>query len=166
MSKFVSRVNIANQQRCSRQLLSRIHCSHLMARLSAKKGKNGPRLPSKLDTRNEKVVNAKRQDYKGKGKARMNSDVYDYEPEKMRRGNVKMMLDDDEMQGAGLGSGEDEESSGEGPSRGEPRLIDDEGELGSEDDEEIDSDDAFGESDEDRFAGYSFSHKVCMLFRL
>ena len=35
--------------------------------------------------------------------------------------------------------------------------------IAEEDDEEIDSDEAFEESDEERFAGFSFSQKVCLV---
>ena len=47
-----------------------------------------------------------------------------------------------------------------------PRLVgenDDDSGIGEDEDEEIDSDAAFEESDEDRFAGFSFSHKVCAI---
>ena len=57
----------------------------------------------------------------------------------------------------------DEDSDNGGPSRRVPRLVgigEDEDNLASDDDDEIDSDDAFGESDEERFAGYSFRRKV------
>ena len=47
-----------------------------------------------------------------------------------------------------------------------PRLVgenDDDMGIAEEDDEEIDSDEAFEESDEERFAGFSFSQKVCLV---
>lgn len=78
-------------------------------------------------------------------------DVYEYAPgtdhrqRGKQRGNVEMDLDrDEEMLGGGSGS-DDEDT--------QPRLVGEEG-IGSDEDEEIDSDDAFEESDEDRFAGF------------
>ena len=81
----------------------------------------------------------------------------------MRRSKVALRLTKGEL--AELGRGGASDSDG-GDSRGgqpQPRLIgqnsDDEG-MSSEDDEDIDSDAAFGESDEETFAGYGFSRKV------
>lgn len=86
------------------------------------------------------------------------AEVYEYAPEKTRRSNVALDLDREEEEGAGFGGGDE--------SRDEmrARLIgehEDGERIDSADDEEIDSDAAFEEEDEDRFAGF-FSQKVCM----
>ena len=67
------------------------------------------------------------------------------------------------MRGAESGSEDEEGVSGHRRSV-RPRLVgedDDDIGIAEDDDEEIDSDDAFEESDEERFAGFSFSQKVC-----
>ncbi len=81
----------------------------------------------------------------------------------MRRSKVKLDLDKDEaMDGGGLFA-EDEEFKFEG-TREELRAkligeYEDGEQIGSDDDEEIDSDAAFEESDEERFAGFFSSKK-------
>lgn len=85
------------------------------------------------------------------------AEVYEYAAEKTRRSNVGLDLDREEAEGAGFGGGDE--------SRDEmrARLIgehEDGERIDSADDEELDSDAAFEESDEDRFAGF-FSKKVC-----
>ena len=88
-------------------------------------------------------------------------DVYEFHPEKVRRSKVALRLTKGEL--AELGRN-DPSDSGDDNDQSKPRLIglnsDDEG-LDSEDDEDIDSDAAFGESDEETFAGYQFTRKVC-----
>ena len=112
---------------------------------------------------------AKRQSLKSKTLGSQLSDVYEYQQERVRRAKVKPLLEKDEIAGAGGGAGgsedEDEEGTGGVGRRREvrPRLVgenDDDGGIGEDEDEEIDSDAAFEESDEERFAGFSFSHKV------
>ena len=113
---------------------------------------------------------AKRQSLKSKalsGKTERINDVYEFEQEKVRRSKVKLQFEREELEGVGKGglSGSEDEENGDrrgGPSR--PRLVggsDDEGGgIGEDEDEEIDSDGAFDESDEDRFAGFSFGKPV------
>jgi U3 small nucleolar RNA-associated protein 14 len=92
------------------------------------------------------------------------ADVYEHIPEKTKRSNIRPDLDREEA----WEFGENLEEASEGQ-RQELRArligenVDDE-ELASGDDEEIDSDGAFEESDEERFAGF-FSSKVCRLIR-
>lgn len=84
------------------------------------------------------------------------SDVYEYKQEKVRRSKVTLELERDEAMEFG---GEDEDDEDEPRAR----LIgaDVDGEMiDSGDDEEIDSDAAFEESDKDRFAGFNFTTKV------
>lgn len=108
---------------------------------------------------------AKRQSLKAKILGTKIADVYEYQQEKVRRANVKPLLERDEA-GAigGVASGsEDEEGMGGRRRENRPRLVgenDDDSGIGEDEDEEIDSDEAFEESDEERFAGFSFSHKV------
>ena len=99
------------------------------------------------------------------------SDIYEFEQEKVRRAKVKLQLEKDELAGApGEESGsEAEEERGHGKQELRPRLVgeddNDEG-IAEEDDEDIDSDAAFDESDEDRFAGFDFSHSKVRLILL
>jgi len=60
------------------------------------------------------------------------------------------------------GGGSDDDEDG----RAQARLVDEDEEIDSGDDEEIDSDAAFEESDDDRFAGFNFasSQKVSLAF--
>ncbi|KAG6813718.1 hypothetical protein H0H92_008126 [Tricholoma furcatifolium] len=119
---------------------------------------NGPTLKPgkpKPSTRKANAVGyAKRQSKKAKILG--SGDVYEYAPEATRRSKVALDLDRDEAaEYAGL-DGDDE-------ARQElrARLIGENGDdemIDSEDDEEIDSDAAFEESDEERFAGF-FSAK-------
>ena len=93
------------------------------------------------------------------------SDLYEHIPEKSRRSKVNLDLDRNEAMeyGTGIDGASEEEREGL-----RARLIgegmDDE-EIASEDDEEIDSDAAFEESDEERFAGF-FSSKVSLACEL
>ena len=103
---------------------------------------------------------AKRKSLKGKALADA-SDVYEYQPEKVRRAKVKLLLEKDEAQGL---AGDDSDAEGSLSGRPRPRLVgedDEDDHIGSDEDEEIDSDAAFDESDEEQFAGFSFaSNKV------
>lgn len=82
------------------------------------------------------------------------SDVYEYQSHKVRRAHVLLALDKDEAREHGAASDDDTDSN-----MRKPRLIGEDVEdedIPSEDDEELDSDAAFEESDEERFAGFSF----------
>ena len=111
---------------------------------------------------------AKRQNLKSKTLGSGLSDVYEYQQEKVRRAKVKPLLEKDETMGVGgAESGSEDEEGAAGNRRNmKPRLVgenDDDMGIAEDEDEEIDSDDAFEESDEERFAGFSFSQKVCGL---
>lgn len=116
---------------------------------------------------------AKRQTLKSRTLGSQLSDVYEYQQEKVRRAKVKPLLEKDEIVGLGgtVSASEDEEGF-LGKRKGiKPRLVgekDDDSGIGEDEDEEIDSDEAFEESDEERFAGFSFSRNVstCMFFRM
>ena len=134
-----------------------------MARHQARKGPTLPRSLLGQTSAKGRSQAPKRRDTKGKGRLVPIGDVYNYEPEKNRRGNVSLTLDEDERRGAGYGSDDADDSNGESSSKREPRLIglgEDDDMLESEDDDEIDSDGAFGESDEEKFAGFIFRKKV------
>ncbi|PFH47591.1 hypothetical protein AMATHDRAFT_181790 [Amanita thiersii Skay4041] len=88
-------------------------------------------------------------------------DVYEYQPVKSRRANVRLDLDRDEAREYGIGPGGE---IGDNVDREGLRAklfgeVEDDEKVASEDDEEIDSDGAFEESDEDRFAGFFSSKK-------
>jgi U3 small nucleolar RNA-associated protein 14 len=93
-----------------------------------------------------------------KQKKSSSNDVYEYTPEKFRRANVAMRLDREEVEGF-LGSDDDDDRPRQARLIGENS---DNERIGSDDDEEIDSDAAFEESDEERYAGF-FSSKVCLI---
>ena len=112
---------------------------------------------------------AKRQSLKSRtlGSKRL-SDVYEFQPEKVRRAKVKPLLERDETVAAGgdESGSEVEEAMGTRRRDVRPRLVgenDDDGGIGEDEDEDIDSDEAFEESDEERFAGFNFSHKVHLM---
>jgi U3 small nucleolar RNA-associated protein 14 len=90
-------------------------------------------------------------------------DVYEFQPEKVRRSRVALRLTKGELAELGRDDASDSDSGNCRGGQPQPRLIgqnsDDEG-MGPEDDEDVDSDAAFGESDEETFAGYGFSRKV------
>ncbi|TFK39375.1 Utp14 protein-domain-containing protein [Crucibulum laeve] len=101
---------------------------------------------------------AKRHSRKEQTLGSNSTDVYEYMPEKSRRSKVGLDLDRDEAAefGVGLDGANEEEREAL-----RARLIgenEDEEMIGSEDDEDIDSDAAFEESDEERYAGF-FSNK-------
>lgn len=108
---------------------------------------------------------AKRQSRKTKESSSTSvTDVYEFQQEKVRRSKVKLQYERDELLGAGArGSESEDEDGGDVRRRNQPRLIG-EGEeneqIDEDEDEDIDSDAAFDESDEERYAGFSFSHKV------
>ncbi|KAK7695122.1 hypothetical protein QCA50_002312 [Cerrena zonata] len=132
-----------------------------MARSTKSQQPRKPQNKSSQKQNNERGF-AKRQLQKSQKPSKSNdhADVYEYQPEKTRRSKVKMQLGRDEIDGAR----DDHSGSEDGhdPRGGRPRLVgesDDEGGIASDEDEEIDSDAAFDESDEERFAGFSFSNK-------
>ncbi len=111
---------------------------------------------------------AKRQSLKSKTLGPGLSDVYEYQQERVRRAKLKPLLEKDEaMRTGGAESGSEDEGGPSGNRRNaRPRLVgenDDDVGIAEDEDEELDSDEAFEESDEDRFAGFSFSQKVCGL---
>jgi U3 small nucleolar RNA-associated protein 14 len=118
------------------------------------------RAPSTAQRKNNNVTGfAKRQASKAKGPAV--SDVYEFQEQKQRRSrtSVDTRLGHNELAELGPvhrnGSEEEEEDKKELRAR----LIgeNDENEvLGSDEDEEIDSDAAFEEEDDDRYAGFNF----------
>jgi U3 small nucleolar RNA-associated protein 14 len=104
-----------------------------------------------------------------KGKTRAIDDVYEYVPSKVRRAKVVLSLDRHEIEGRRYGPDDDIDLGGlgqEAMAKLRAKLIrDDEDEGGdgrvdSEDDEDIESEDAFEESDRDEFAGSGFVCKV------
>jgi U3 small nucleolar RNA-associated protein 14 len=131
---------------------------------SAKPGSYQNRPKSKIPKSRSKA-NAIGYEKRQARKARANIsavDVYEHIPEKTKRSNLKPDLDHEEAREFGENI---DRTSQEGLMA---RLVGenvDEG-IASEDDEEIESDDAFEESDEDRFAG-SFSTNVrqSLMFR-
>jgi len=107
---------------------------------------------------------AKRRSLKTKTLAGL-SDVYEYAPDpKIRRSKVALDIGRDEAAEIGLGRGgvrDDDEGNSDGEDmRNKARLIGEGDTIDSGDDEDIDSDAAFEESDEERFAGFSFLSDV------
>ena len=90
-------------------------------------------------------------------------DVYEFQPEKVRRSKVALRLTREELAEFGRDDASDSGGGNHRDGQIRPKLVgqnsDDEG-MDSEDDEDIDSDAAFGESDEEAFAGYGFTRKV------
>jgi U3 small nucleolar RNA-associated protein 14 len=94
------------------------------------------------------------------------SDVYEFQNEKVRRSGVALALGRDDIAGVERQNNSDNEEEWKDPSKG-ARLIgenEDNEMIDSEDDEDIDSDAAFGDSDEETFAGYGFSRKVARIY--
>ncbi|TFY83338.1 hypothetical protein EWM64_g669 [Hericium alpestre] len=122
-----------------------------MARTGRPVGHSGKPVPS--SSKANAAGYQKRQSRKAKGVAGLSSDVYEFQSQKVRRSNVALTLDRDEEENHG-GSDDDVDRDAL-----RARLIgenvDDEM-IDSDDDEEVDSDAAFEESDEDRFAGFTF----------
>ena len=91
-------------------------------------------------------------------------DVYEYAPDaKIRRSKVSLDVGRDEADLVdGHGGSEDDGSDGGGVEdmRMRAHLIGEGEEIDSDDDEDINSDAAFEESDEERFVGMGFSDKV------
>ena len=113
---------------------------------------------------------AKRQSRKVKVSSGLSSltDVYEYQPGKSRRANVYLSLAKEEKLNFGVDEDEDEETGAKKRrDRARPRLVGEDADdevIASDDDEEIDSDAAFEESDEERYAGFNFTQKVAVIF--
>lgn len=93
-----------------------------------------------------------------------NSDVYEYQSHKVRRAHIPLSLDKDEAREHGAASDDDSAAD-----MRKPRLIGESVEdedVPSEDDEELDSDAAFEDTDEERFAGFSFPNVRALKFLL
>lgn len=92
-------------------------------------------------------------------------DVYEFSTEKRDikrlRSGVEMDLTKDEALEFGQGGDEenDEDNEEEGMDRKMARLMEEGDILDSADDEELDSDQAWGSSDDETFAGYGFKPK-------
>jgi hypothetical protein len=106
----------------------------------------------------------KRKSKSGLTKKNAISDVYEFEDNtNERRAKVRLELERDEEMGFGRMS-DQEEGGGDIAHRVKMFGIGGDDEvIGSEDDDEIDSDAAFEESDEDRFAGFSFASSVRLI---
>jgi len=113
---------------------------------------------------------ARRQSQKSvqRGKATASfDDVYEYAPEEGRRAKIGLELDREEAMDRDHYASDNEVNLGgmgqDGKEGLRARLLgenkDDE-QVDSADDEEIQSDDAFDESDEETYAGFDFSRKV------
>ena len=93
------------------------------------------------------------------------NDLYEYAPTKNRRANVKLNFDKEEIGGFRSGPPDDQNSDMEMDEIRERLAANMDAEfgiVGSDDDEELDSDAAFeGESDEERFANFKFASSVC-----
>lgn len=146
----------------NRQFASPDHLPHAMARANrTPSGKHSSAKPRPSASKANAAGYEKRQSRKAKAlHALQPSDVYEYASEKNRRSNVALDLDRDEAAEFGGGMGDEEREELRARLIGEHDG--DDGALDSGDDEEIDSDAAFEESDEDRFAGF-FSTRVRFL---
>jgi len=81
----------------------------------------------------------------------------------VRRSKVALRLTKEELVGLGRDNASDSDGDDHRDGEPQPKLVgqnSDDGGVDSEDDEDIDSDVAFGESDEETFAGYGFVRKV------
>ena len=125
----------------------------------------------KFSTRKANAVGyAKRQSRKVKvssGSTNL-TDVYEYQPGKSRRANVSLSLAKEEKVNFNIDEDEEEdESLNRRKDTRKPRLIGEDAEdeiVASDDDEEIDSDAAFEESDEERYAGFNFTKKIVNIY--
>ncbi|KAG8960552.1 hypothetical protein FRC03_006414 [Tulasnella sp. 419] len=131
-----------------------------------KQDRGGNGVPSGSRVRNGRKRNAigyaKRQERKNKNKIGL-SDIYEYAEEgSSKRSKVEMGFTREELADMGRvasgsedGDGDDDKIARLGGNMNEDAMV-----L-SEDDEEIESDDAFeGESDEERFSGFKFAEKA------
>jgi hypothetical protein len=92
------------------------------------------------------------------------NDVYEYQPEPLKRSRQSVSLKVDREETVGVGSEDDDEEDEDLVARVKAQIAGD-GAVASDDDEEIDSDEAFEESDEERFAGFGFG-KIVFLYIL
>lgn len=106
-----------------------------------------------------------------KAKSNPTTDLYEHVPEKTRRSKITLDFgrDDEgfEFRDGGDGNGDDEGEERE-RFKLKARLIgenEDDEKIASDDDEELDSDAAFEESDEERYEGF-FSRKACIFIYL
>lgn len=139
-----------------------------MARFASKRGGIQHPATGKTTQRKSNMPHIARRRLRA-AKAAMDSDVYDYEPTKDRRRNVTLALDEDELRGAAYDDDGAEDDEDEARMRRRPRLIgegEEEEHIRSDEDEEIDSDAAFDESDEDTFAGSNFMKKKKVYLQL
>jgi len=100
---------------------------------------------------------AQRQQRKAQGKDG-SADIYEYSHTGVKRSNISLSLTRDETQDMKLGEDSDSDDPADEARIAQIRTnMDEEGIVRSEDDEEIESDDAFdGGSDEERFANFKF----------
>jgi len=106
---------------------------------------------------------SRRQAHKKSRQSTSLDDVYEFQQEKVRRSKVALRLTKEELAELGRNKASDSEDDGHQGDQPQPRLIgqnSDDERVDSEDDEDIDSDAAFGESDEETFAGYGFARTV------
>ncbi|KAJ8086965.1 hypothetical protein PM082_005790 [Marasmius tenuissimus] len=122
-----------------------------------------PKGPNKHNASGYAKRQARKAAKSGEGKSadRFDDDIYEYAPEQesdtrtARRSKVALDLDKDEELGAGFGFGGDgEQDMDMDDLRMKARLLGEGDTVDTDDDEEIDSDAAFEESDEERFAGF------------
>lgn len=131
--------------------------------------KSASSLPQRVSTVSKNVSGyQKRQERKDK--ARQLDDLYEYTTEKNKRAHVELNIDREEL--AGLGSSkngfdDDDKMDSDMETLRQKISANMDGDFGvvdSEDDEDIDSDEAFeGESDEERFGNFKFAGKVCLI---
>lgn len=84
-------------------------------------------------------------------------DVYEYDEKQKGRSRANVALDLSRDEAREFGIAEDEEDIGEMERIRQKLRLGDDIEIDSEDDEDIDSDNAFDKSDEERFAEYNLS---------
>lgn len=126
------------------------------------KKNKGPRLPNAL--KDASAPDKGRPHGKRKREEGEEGDVYEYAPAKHRRAGVKLSLDREEAMGGGKSSGDEGETDYRALAKRIADVNEEGGQIESGDDEEIESDGAFEESDEERFAGFSWTsdrNKVC-----
>ncbi|KAI0323017.1 Utp14 protein-domain-containing protein [Amylostereum chailletii] len=115
-------------------------------------GRKGKALPSVREA--NAAGYAKRHSRKAKDTEDI-SEVYEFQQQRVRRDKVTLTLDREEAAEFGVGS-DDEIDRDALRARLIGENVDDE-QIDEDDDEELDSDAAFEESDEERFAGFSFA---------
>ncbi|KAI0050580.1 Utp14-domain-containing protein [Auriscalpium vulgare] len=121
----------------------------------ARNGRSGGSKSAAFTRKSNATGYAKRQSRKATGSSGF--DVYEHQQQKVRRGNVKLTLDKEEAAEFGEES-DDEVQRNALRARLIGETVDNE-QIDPDDDEELDSDEAFEESDNERFAGFSFASK-------